>query len=90
MTLLLLDSIIPRGKYTTRKSGGGGVMGSNTDSPIILHASFALVGGCFLVSFSVLLMIVGAFAMSFCTCGASLIFIPLLAPLLLILPLFCL
>lgn len=60
------------------------------DAPIMIHASFALNGGCFLISFSVLLMIIGAIMMSFCTCGASLIFVPLLAPLLFILPLFCL
>jgi hypothetical protein len=72
---LLLSQYLPDG------------MGS---APILVHASHALNGGCFLVSFSVLLMIVGAVAMSFCTCGVSLIFVPLLAPLLFILPLFCL
>ena len=59
-------------------------------NPIVIHLSFALDGGCFLISFSVLLMIIGAVMMSFCTCGASLIFVPLLAPLLFILPFFCL
>jgi len=66
-----------------------GITNLNTN-PIVIHLSFALDGGCFLISFSVLLMIIGAVMMSFCTCGASLIFVPLLAPLLFILPFFCL
>jgi len=66
---------------------------ANHPSPnvlLLLHLSFPLQGGCFLISFSILLMICGAVLMSCCTCGASLIFIPLLVPFLFILPFFCL
>jgi len=71
-------------------NGRNGDISKTMNAPIMIHASFPLNGGCFLISFSVLLMIIGAVLMSFCTCGASLIFVPLLAPLLFILPLFCL
>lgn len=47
-------------------------------------------GGCFMVSFSILIAIAVAFLMSLCTCGLSLCVIPFLLPLLCILPLFCL
>ena len=47
-------------------------------------------GGCFMVSFSILLMIGAALIGSFCTCGLSLCVVPFLVPLLFILPLFCL
>ena len=47
-------------------------------------------GGCFMVSFSILLMIGAALVGSFCTCGLSLCVVPFLVPLLFILPLFCL
>mmetsp|Transcript_26953 Transcript_26953/g.38658 ORF Transcript_26953/g.38658 Transcript_26953/m.38658 type:complete len:146 (+) Transcript_26953:65-502(+) len=47
-------------------------------------------GGCFMVSFSILCIIVLACIMSVCTCGCSLCIIPFLLPLLFVLPLFCL
>jgi hypothetical protein len=47
-------------------------------------------GGCFMVSFSILIVIAIAFLMSLCTCGLSLCVVPFLLPLLCILPLFCL
>jgi hypothetical protein len=47
-------------------------------------------GGCFMVSFSILIVIAVAFLMSLCTCGLSLCVVPFLLPLLCILPLFCL
>jgi hypothetical protein len=78
--LTLSDYLPPTTTATTKEQ----------QNPIVIHLSFALDGGCFLISFSVLLMIIGAVMMSFCTCGASLIFVPLLAPLLFILPFFCL
>lgn len=55
-----------------------------------IHASYPIKGGCFIVSFSILVTMVMAVCMSFCTCGLSLVAIPLLAPFLFILPLFCL
>lgn len=62
------------------------------DSPttMTIHASCPIKGGCFIVSFSILVTIVMAVCMSVCTCGLSLVVIPLLAPFLFILPLFCL
>jgi len=47
-------------------------------------------GGCFMVSFSILGIIMAAIVGSTCTCGLSLLIVPLLLPLLFILPLFCL
>lgn len=47
-------------------------------------------GGCFMISFSILIVIAIAFLMSLCTCGLSLCIVPFLLPLLCILPLFCL
>lgn len=47
-------------------------------------------GGCFMVSLTVLTMIMMAIIGSTCTCGLSLLIVPLLLPLLFILPFFCL
>ncbi|CAB9517511.1 expressed unknown protein [Seminavis robusta] len=47
-------------------------------------------GGCFAVSFSIFMVIVAAVLGSSVTCGASLILVPLLLPLLVILPFCCL
>lgn len=47
-------------------------------------------GGCFMVSLTVLTMIMTAIVGSTCTCGLSLLFVPFLLPFLFILPLFCL
>lgn len=47
-------------------------------------------GGCFMVSCSILAIICTAVVGSTCTCGLSLLIVPVLLPLLFILPLFCL
>ena len=47
-------------------------------------------GGCFVVSFSILIVMFVSLLFSFCTCGVSLAIIPILMPFLFILPLFCL
>jgi hypothetical protein len=47
-------------------------------------------GGCFMVSLSILVIIFFALMGSCCTCGLSLLVVPVLLPLLFILPLFCL
>jgi len=47
-------------------------------------------GGCFALSFSVLMVILASILGSTVTCGASLIMVPILLPLLLVLPLCCL
>jgi hypothetical protein len=47
-------------------------------------------GGCFMVSASVLALIGTAIVGSMCTCGMSLLVVPVLLPLLLVLPLCCL
>ena len=47
-------------------------------------------GGCFAISASVLMVIFASILGSTVTCGASLIMVPLLLPLLLVLPLCCL
>ena len=68
-------------------------MGGCTESlspPMTIHASHELKGGCFIISFSILLLIIGSVFMSVFTCGLSLFVIPFLCPLLFILPLFCL
>jgi len=46
-------------------------------------------GGCFIFSFTILCIIFMAIIGSFCTCGSSLLIIPILLPFLFILPLFC-
>jgi hypothetical protein len=58
--------------------------------PVTMHASMRLRGGCFMVSATVLGMIMTAILGSFCTCGLSLIAVPFLLPLLFVLPFFCL
>jgi hypothetical protein len=47
-------------------------------------------GGCFIVSFTLLMIIIMAIVGSCCTCGSSLLIVPILLPFLFILPLFCL
>ena len=47
-------------------------------------------GGCWMVSFTVLCTMAVAIVASTCTCGISLLAVPLLLPLLFVLPLFCL
>ena len=47
-------------------------------------------GGCFAVSFSVLMVIVASILGSTLTCGTSLLLVPLLLPLLVVLPFCCL
>jgi hypothetical protein len=66
--------------------------GANTFStvPPTIHVSVRLQGGCFMVSATVLGMIMTAIIGSTCTCGLSLIAVPFLLPLLFILPFFCL
>ena len=63
-------------------TGGGGDM--------TVHVHYRNEGGCFILSLSVLTMIMIAIIGSTCTCGMSLLVVPLLMPLLFILPLFCL
>jgi hypothetical protein len=55
-----------------------------------IHVSSRLKGGCFVLSFCILMLIMAAFLTSFCTCGMSLCVVPFLLPFLCILPLFCL
>jgi hypothetical protein len=66
-----------------------GVVSTLREGSTVL-VSYRNQGGCFLVSFSILMMIGVALVTSFCTCGLSLCVIPFLVPLLFILPLFCL
>ena len=55
-----------------------------------LHLDTRLRGGCFVLSFSILLILLTAFLFSCCTCGMSLIAFPILLPFLFILPCCCL
>jgi hypothetical protein len=55
-----------------------------------IHASHRLKGGCFMVSLSILFVIIMSIVGSMCTCGLSLVVVPFLMPLLFVLPLFCL
>ena len=59
-------------------------------SAATIHVSNRNRGGCFMVSCSILGIICASILGSFCTCGASLLVVPLLLPLLFVLPLFCL
>jgi hypothetical protein len=60
------------------------------NAPITMHVSMRLYGGCFMISASVLGLIITAIIGSTCTCGLSLIAVPFLLPLLFVLPFFCL
>uniref|UniRef100_A0A7S0ARD7 Ubiquitin-like domain-containing protein n=1 Tax=Minutocellus polymorphus TaxID=265543 RepID=A0A7S0ARD7_9STRA len=62
----------------------------NIRNEATIHATVRVRGGCFMVSLSILCIIVGAMMMSVFTCGGSLIVVPFLAPFLFILPFFCL
>jgi hypothetical protein len=55
-----------------------------------LMLGLRLRGGCFVISFFILMMVLACIFFSFCTCGASLMCIPFLLPPLLVLPCFCL
>ena len=63
---------------------------TSSSAPPTIHVSVRLNGGCFMVSATVLGMIMTAIVGSTCTCGLSLIAVPFLLPLLFILPFFCL
>jgi hypothetical protein len=62
---------------------------SQNQQPTIF-VNYRLRGGCFIVSFTILMIIIAAVISSFCTCGLSLVVVPFLMPLLFVLPLFCL
>jgi len=55
-----------------------------------IHAFPRQRGGCFMVSLSIIFIIICALVGSTCTCGMSLVVVPFLMPLLFVLPLFCL
>lgn len=70
---------------------GRGIAGyRSNNTPIHLHVWPRQRGGCFMVSLSILGVIMTALVGSTCTCGLSLFIIPVLLPLLFILPLCCL
>ena len=60
---------------------------SNT-STVYVH--YRNRGGCFMISFTILMTIFFLIITSTCTCGASLLFVPLLLPFLFVLPFCCL
>jgi hypothetical protein len=66
------------------------MIGSSGRSVATVHASLRLKGGCFMVSASVFCLLCTAVIGSTCTCGASLVAVPFLLPLLFVLPFFCL
>jgi hypothetical protein len=55
-----------------------------------VFVQYRLRGGCFMISITVLMTIFVLILSSTCTCGASLLLVPLLLPFLFVLPLFCL
>ena len=65
-------------------------MVGNAQQVVHLQAWPRQRGGCFMVSCSILGVIMASIVGSTCTCGLSLFIVPLLLPLLFILPLFCL
>mmetsp|Transcript_7425 Transcript_7425/g.10532 ORF Transcript_7425/g.10532 Transcript_7425/m.10532 type:complete len:192 (-) Transcript_7425:366-941(-) len=60
------------------------------DGAHTIHVSVRQKGGCFMISFTILMIICTALVGSTCTCGLSLLIVPILMPLLFVLPLFCL
>jgi hypothetical protein len=73
----------------------GGKPLSNSSTVSIRNGStvfvqYRLRGGCFLVSFTIMMTIFLLILSSTCTCGTSLLLVPLLLPFLFVLPLFCL
>lgn len=86
----VVDYYNPYRSLTNCLNGNKNVEITRKDTPITIHASYPVRGGCFMISFSILMTMLMAVCMSLCTCGMSLVIIPLLAPFLFILPLFCL
>jgi hypothetical protein len=66
------------------------MVGGSGRSVATVHVSLRLKGGCFMVSASVFCLLCTAVIGSTCTCGASLVAVPFLLPLLFVLPFFCL
>jgi hypothetical protein len=66
------------------------MVGARSNSTTTIQVSYRNRGGCFMVSFSILCIICASLIGSFCTCGLSLLVVPVLLPLLFVLPLFCL
>ena len=58
----------------------------NIQKESTLHLVLRLRGGCWIFSITILIIILCAIILSFCTCGCSLTIIPFLMPLLFILP----
>jgi hypothetical protein len=63
---------------------------SSNNASVTIFVTHRQRGGCFMVSFSIIVTICTAFLTSPCTCGFGLLIIPVLLPLLFVLPLFCL
>jgi ABC-type phosphate transport system permease subunit len=61
-----------------------------SSSWVQLEVNYRQRGGCFMVSASIVATISALLLLCPCTCGASLILVPFLLPLLFILPFFCL
>jgi hypothetical protein len=70
--------------------GAGSTIGTTVSSQVYIQAWTRQRGGCFMVSFTILCIIMASIVGSFCTCGLSLLIVPVLLPLLFILPWCCL
>lgn len=86
----LVDYCNPKSSCRNSINNANENIGFCRNTPITIHASYPIKGGCFIISFSILMTMLIAMSMSLCTCGLSLFVIPILAPFLFILPLFCL
>lgn len=86
-----LDDDLSFSDYCCYYNNNNTISSSNKNYPTpTIHVSVRMKGGCFMVSATVLAMIMTAIVGSTCTCGLSLIAVPFLLPLLFILPFFCL
>jgi hypothetical protein len=95
----LVQKVMDQYPATSRKNYyfevGGKPLSNATNMPCIYNGSTVFVqyrnrGGCFMVSFTVMMTILALILSSTCTCGTSLLLVPLLLPFLFVLPLFCL
>ena len=83
--VVIVFKAVGRSRFTSSVN-----VGTRLPAHATVHVSTKHRGGCFMISFTVLCLIITAVIGSTCTCGISLIAVPFLLPLLFVLPLFCL
>jgi hypothetical protein len=78
------------GKPLSKSGGNTDIFHQQLYNGSTVFVQYRNRGGCFMVSFTIMMTIFALILSSTCTCGASLLMVPLLLPFLFVLPLFCL